>query len=105
MRDAVHEPRRNGHVRGQTPAMSCQDMEKGAGVDEIFGIATRAIDENGDGWHAWQMLTSHATERKTNASSIVKPHSSTSSRAASSLARRSASRTSAPAVACATHAC
>jgi hypothetical protein len=39
----------NRHVRGQTPAMSCQDTANGTGVADVFGIATRAIDENGDG--------------------------------------------------------
>src|SRR4051794_499197 len=49
------------------------------------------------------MFRSHATERKTKASSLLKPHSSTSARAASSLASWSASRTSPPEVACVTH--
>ena len=34
----------------------------------------RAIVENGCGRQAWQMFASQATERKMNASSIVKPH-------------------------------
>ena len=46
----------------------------GSGHAGSFGIRTRAIAENGDGLHAWQMPTSQATERKTNASSIAKPH-------------------------------
>jgi len=34
------------------PAEPCPDQAKGRGVADVFGIATRAIDENGDGWHA-----------------------------------------------------
>src|ERR1700744_555721 len=46
----------------------------GRGAAAIFGIATRAIVENGCGRQAWQMFASHATERKMNASPVAKPH-------------------------------
>ena len=69
-----------------------------------FGIETRAIALNGDGLQAWQMPTSQATERKTNASSIEKPHWSTSSFAASSVAACIASWKSPSEVPCVSHA-
>ena len=70
--------------------------ENGRGVADTLGIETRAIVENSCGRHAWQMFASHATERKMNASSIVKPHWSTRNRAPSSTARSSASMKSGP---------
>src|SRR5919197_3639369 len=56
----------------------------------------------GDGWHAWQTLTSQATLMNTKASSGVKSHWSTSSFAASSHAAFIASGKSPDEVPCAT---
>ena len=41
-----------GHVR-----RACPTQANGRGVADVFGIATRAIAENGDGWQAWQMFS------------------------------------------------
>src|SRR3954471_6696709 len=68
-------------------------MLNGAGQAAIFGIEKRAIAPNppGAGLHACATPASQATERKMNASSIVKRCSSTSRRAASSATSTSAS--------------
>src|SRR4029450_4416896 len=72
-----------------------QAEAKAAGQAEIFGIEKRAIVPNcGAGLHACATPASQATERKTNASSIEKPCSSTSSFAASSETSFSASSNS-----------
>ena len=77
-----HEERR-ADDREHLPAVRIRDVlqhapdanyANGLGVAETFGIETRAIVENSCGRQAWQIPASHATERKTNASSIVKPH-------------------------------
>src|SRR3954453_17573595 len=83
---------------------SAHGARNGAGVASSFGIVNRAIVPNpGAGLQAWATPASQATERKMNASSIVKPHSSTRNFAASSEQSFSAS-SYASAVACGTHA-
>ena len=64
----------NALLRPRKTNAKRQSVLKGLGQAAIFGIATRAIVENGCGLQAWQMFASHATERKMNASSIVNPH-------------------------------
>src|ERR1700758_4739190 len=75
-------------------------LAKGAGQAAIFGIEKRAIvPKPSAGLHACATPASQATDRKMNASSIEKPCSSTSRRAAPSETSESASAKS-YAVAC-----
>ena len=78
-RDLEHGPFELGAASG------CSSYARnGAGQASIFGIEKRAIvPKPSAGLHACATPASHATERKMNASSIVKPCSSTSSFAAS----------------------
>src|SRR6266581_3095043 len=89
----VHGP--HGHVRIVPRAANATRRRaqlNGTGQASIFGIENRAIvPKPGAGLQAWAIPASQATDRKMNASSIEKPHWSTSSRAASSEQSFSAS--------------
>src|SRR4029453_9436005 len=97
LQDALVEPSDIGR-RDETLG-GALDLERrryaeanGPGVASIFGISNRAmVPKCGAGLHACTTPASQATERKMNASSRVKPHSSTSIRAASSATSSSPS--------------
>src|SRR4029077_10557112 len=79
-------------IHGSHRFRNCSQLLKGPGVASIFGIENRAIvPKPGAGLQACATPASQATERKMNASSTVKPHSSTRSFAASSAQSSSAS--------------